>query len=120
MNKYGFDRRRARIESLIQKTVSNVLLRCNYIDVGLILLNHVFINKSRSHAWLYVSFLRSPIPNHLAFEKLLGYRFSIFHEITTRLRYISRKIPQFVFLLDNSQTEQNRIDKILKSLHHSS
>ena len=114
-----FNYRKARIEKLIHKIAGNVLLRFNDRNIGLITVTYVSINKAKTSVWLYVSFVRTPISVKDAFEQFLKERFHIINEMKNQLRYVLRKMPEFIFLLDDTQEKQRHIEAIFKSINDS-
>ncbi|MFN3604241.1 MAG: 30S ribosome-binding factor RbfA [Leptonema sp. (in: bacteria)] len=108
--------RKKRLESLIRREVSEYILkeiRKKEDGIGLVSVTNVYISQDLSTAKIFFSlFSYEEKENILTWNILNKYRKKIQSDVSKKIRL--RRTPQFIFVLDNSIKEGDRILEIIE------
>ena len=104
--------RPGRIKALIEKNLMDIV-RSEIKDpkIGMVSVNEVEVNSDSTLAKVYVTFFASPHP-HLAFEQLKKKEGMVRTSLAKKMDLY--KVPNVVFVYDESFERADRIEKALK------
>lgn len=105
-----------RIEAIIQKEVSSIIqMELKDPKIGFITITDVTMTNDLSIAKIYVTFLGQQAridAGMKALERSKGFIRSMLAK-----RMTIRKVPQLIFVYDESLERGNKIERIIKELH---
>ncbi|WP_075876225.1 30S ribosome-binding factor RbfA [Merdibacter massiliensis] len=105
-----------RIEAIIQKEVSSIIqMELKDPKIGFITITDVTVTNDLSIAKIYVTFLGQQAridAGMKALERSKGFIRSMLAK-----RMTIRKVPQLIFVYDESLERGNKIERIIKELH---
>lgn len=104
-----------KIARLIQRELSEILLRGHAPAGGLVTLSVVRVSPDLEHAKAYLSVF----PDALLEETVESYNakhWQLRHELSGRIRSKLRKMPELRFYADDSGRESERINRLLDSI----
>lgn len=105
-----------RIEAIIQKEVSSIIqMELKDPKIGFITITDVTVTNDLSIAKIYVTFLGQQAridAGMKALERSKGFIRSLLAK-----RMTIRKVPQLIFVYDESLEKGNKIEKIIREFH---
>ncbi len=105
-----------RIEAIIQKEVSSIIqMELKDPKIGFITITDVTVTNDLSIAKIYVTFLGQQAridAGMRALERSKGFIRSLLAK-----RMTIRKVPQLIFVYDESLEKGNKIEKIIREFH---
>jgi len=106
-----------KIAGLIQKNVSEII-QFNLKDpkIGFITITDAQVTNDLSYAKIFVSFLGQNARKEAGMKALERSKGYIRSELSKRLS--TRKVPELIFVLDDSLEKGNRIDRIIYEINN--
>lgn len=106
-----------KIAGLIQKNVSEIV-QFNLKDpkIGFITITDAQVTNDLSYAKIFVSFLGQNARKEAGMKALERSKGYIRSELSKRLS--TRKVPELIFVLDDSLEKGNRIDRIIYEINN--
>ena len=106
-----------KIAGLIQKNVSEII-QFNLKDpkIGFITITDAQVTNDLSYAKIFVSFLGQNARKEAGMKALERSKGYIRSELSKRLS--TRKVPELIFVLDDSLERENRIDRIIYEINN--
>ena len=106
-----------KIAGIIQKEVSEIIqFQLKDPKIGFITITDVTVTGDLSIAKIYVSFLGQKAREEAGMKALERSKGFIRSELAKRMTI--RKVPQLMFLIDDSLEKGNKIEKIIYDLNH--
>ena len=105
-----------RIEAIIQKEVSSIIqMELKDPKIGFITITDVTVTNDLSIAKIYVTFLGQQARIDAGMKALESSKGFIRSMLAKRMTI--RKVPQLIFVYDESLERGNKIERIIKELH---
>jgi ribosome-binding factor A len=110
------NRRIQRVSELVKQQISEVFLELNFTDCGLITVTSAEVSPDLHDGRVYVSVIGSAEQKRRALATLEAEHGRIQHELGRRV--ILKYTPRLKFILDETESEARRIERLLDELDH--
>lgn len=113
-----WSRRMERINELLLREISRIVIEKQLSDVGIITFTGVQVTEDLMEAKVFYSVLGSEEERGRAAEALAGMKNEFFHE----MRHLEslRRLPELNFIFDDTAERASRVFEILEKIHHES
>ncbi len=110
------NRRMQRVSELVKQVISEVFLELNLTNCGLLTVTSAEISPDLKDGRVYVSVIGSAEQKRRALATLEAEHGRIQHELAHRV--VLKYTPRLKFILDETESEARRIERLLDDLDH--